>query len=110
MKRFLIGVVEEFDNVIFDSPPVLASADAILLGSLTDGVVLCVQAGSTPREKVARARDELSRSRVHILGVLMNNLKDESRRGTARGSYAPSEKSVLEAADVPSPKAVTAVS
>jgi polysaccharide biosynthesis transport protein len=108
MKRFLIRVVEDFDNIIFDSPPILASADAILLGSLTNGVVLCVQAGRTPRERVARARDELLRSRVHILGVLMNNLKDESRRGKARSSYAPPEKSARVSGEKLTPKPVSA--
>jgi succinoglycan biosynthesis transport protein ExoP len=110
MKRFLSRAAEEFDNVIFDSPPILAFADAILLGDLTDGVIVCIQAGRTPREQVARARDELLRSRVHILGVLMNNAKDESGKGLAYRTYAPPEKSVSRSWAAPAPQGVIAAS
>ena len=54
-----------------------AVADAVILGHLTDGVVLCVEGARTPREHVARVRDMLLRANVRILGVLINNLSDE---------------------------------
>ncbi len=78
MDRLLERAAQSFDFVVIDSPPVQAVADALLLGHLTDGVVLCIKGGVTPRERVVQVRDKLLRSNVVILGVLINNLVDES--------------------------------
>jgi capsular exopolysaccharide synthesis family protein len=95
MKRFLSTIVGAFDHVVFDSPPILAVTDAVLLAHLTDGAILCVRAGATPREKVARARAELLQGRVSILGVVLNGLRDDTRTGTAAPAYRrPEEKTV----------------
>ena len=76
MTSFLEQAAMNFDYVVLDAPPVEPVADALLLGHQTDGVVLCVHGGKTPREHVQRVRDKLLRSNVRILGVLINNLSD----------------------------------
>jgi len=76
-----------FDFVILDVPPVMAVADALILGALTDGVVLCVHGGETPRERVIRARNRLARANVRILGVLINNLKEQPDHYRRRYGY-----------------------
>ncbi len=48
MQRFVEWAAASFDYVIFDTPPVGPIADAFIIGSLTDGVVLTVHGGSTP--------------------------------------------------------------
>lgn len=78
MSSFLEYAKANFDFVILDTPPVSAVADAILLGYQTDGVVLCVKGGETPREHIIRVRDKLIRSNVRILGVLINNLIEDA--------------------------------
>jgi polysaccharide biosynthesis transport protein len=78
MSNFLEFARLNFDYVILDAPPVAAVADALVLGHQTDGVVLCVQGGKTPREHVLRVRDKLLRSNVRILGVLINNLVEDA--------------------------------
>jgi len=109
MKRFVSHAAEAFDHVIFDSPPVLAVTDAVVIGDLTDGAILCVRAGRTPREKVIRARDELLRSPNRVLGVLLNYLQDETRTGTAAPAYARPEEGAKADAN-PAPDAVSAAS
>ena len=78
MKKFLEFVSMNFDYVVIDTPPVSPIADALLLGNLTDGVVLTVKGGKTPREQIIRVRDKLLRSNVKILGVLINNLMESA--------------------------------
>lgn len=80
MERLLGFAQSQFDYVILDSPPLAAVADAILVGSLTDGAVICVRAGKTPREPIQRARDKLLQSNVSVLGVLLNSVP-EAREG-----------------------------
>jgi polysaccharide biosynthesis transport protein len=87
MSSFLESVGVTFDFIILDVPPVMAVADALILGALTDGVVLCVHGGLTPRERVVRARNRLIRANVRILGVLLNNLREQPDRYRQRYGY-----------------------
>jgi ATPases involved in chromosome partitioning len=76
----LTALGSSFDFVVIDSPPVGAVTDAVLLGAQSDGAILCVHAGSTPRELSAGARDKLLWSGVRILGVALTMAEDETSR------------------------------
>jgi Mrp family chromosome partitioning ATPase len=62
----------EFEYVLIDAPPVNLYADAALLGRLTDGVVLVVQANSTHREVAKKAKESLESARLRVLGAVLN--------------------------------------
>ena len=53
---------EQFDIIVLDTPPVLATADAGIVASLTDGVLLVVRAG-TDRPQRRPARPPAARQR-----------------------------------------------
>ncbi len=74
MKTLLHELRSRFAFVIFDSPPVMAVTDSLVLGANADGVVLCVHGGQTPRELVQRAAERLRQSKIPVLGALLNNL------------------------------------
>jgi Mrp family chromosome partitioning ATPase len=76
MRALLEFAGMNHDFVVIDAPPLFPVADALVLGPQTDGVVLCVQWGRTPRDLVARARDLLHRGRVSILGAVLNNVAE----------------------------------
>lgn len=80
MTRFVDVVRKRFDYVILDSPPVLAVSDAILPGSLSDGVVLCFRANQIHREAVRNCRDQLRLSEVKILGAVFNRQRPGGSR------------------------------
>lgn len=87
MKHLIQEIRSKYAFVIFDSPPVLAVTDAIVLAASADGVVLTVHGGQTPREHVQRSADRLRHSNIPVLGALLNNL-DLSQYGyTYRKSY-----------------------
>ena len=77
MKEVIADARRTFDWVVVDAPPVVALPDAPLLGSMVDGVVLVIRAGSTAHALVARAIDSLGRSR--ILGVVLNDARVDVR-------------------------------
>lgn len=58
--------------MLFDSPPVTISDDALVLGSKVDGVVLVVLADKTRREVTKQAVQMLESARARILGVVLN--------------------------------------
>ena len=74
MKHLIAEVRSRFAYVIFDSPPVLAVTDAIVLAAAADGVVLTVHGGKTPRDLVQRSAERLRQANIPVLGALLNNL------------------------------------
>ena len=77
MRSFLEFVAASFDHIIIDTPPVSLIADALMIGSVIDGVVITIRGGKTPREHVTRVRDRMLRANVRILGALINDLEEE---------------------------------
>jgi len=79
------AIIEELegqvDMVLWDSPPLLVVADAIILGTRVDGVLLVNDVGHTRRSDARQGVEEFRRVRANLLGVVLNRL---SRR---RGGY-----------------------
>jgi capsular exopolysaccharide synthesis family protein len=78
MRTLLQFAEMNFDCVLIDSPPLESVADAMLIASQTDGVVLCVEGGSTARDRVIRAAGRLTKSSVPIVGVIINKLREQA--------------------------------
>jgi polysaccharide biosynthesis transport protein len=87
MKHLIEEVRGKFAYVIFDSPPVLAVTDAVVLGANSDGVVLCVHGGHTPRELVQRSAERLRQANIPVLGAILNNLDLHQYGYTYRKNY-----------------------
>ena len=62
-----------FNWAIFDTPPLLFSADANLLATLADGTVLVVKIGSTTFDSVTRAMASLCEN--NVLGIVANGAR-----------------------------------
>jgi capsular exopolysaccharide synthesis family protein len=87
MKHLIHEVRSKFAYVIFDSPPVMAVTDSIVLAASADGVVLCVHGGQTPRDIVQRAAERLRQSNIPVLGAILNNLDLQQYGYTFKKSY-----------------------
>ena len=82
MKRFIQEAKDQFDVILFDSPPVIAVTDAAILSADVDGVVLVVKAHQTHRDAVRRAKTLLENVSANIFGSLLNGVKIEKTYGT----------------------------
>jgi succinoglycan biosynthesis transport protein ExoP len=72
MREAIAEVRRRFKFIVIDSPPVMAATDAVILSALTDGVLLVVRSGETPKEAFTRTRDVLLAVKCRILGVILN--------------------------------------
>jgi polysaccharide biosynthesis transport protein len=63
-----------FQHVVIDSPPVLLVTDATILSSLTQGVLLVVASGSTPRQGLMRTCQILATAGARVAGIAVTNL------------------------------------
>ncbi|MCM3602186.1 CpsD/CapB family tyrosine-protein kinase [Robertmurraya korlensis] len=77
MDEFIEVALNEFDMVIFDSPPVLVVTDAQLLANKCDGTVLVVSSNFTEKENALKAKEQLTASKAKLLGVILNNKKQD---------------------------------
>jgi polysaccharide biosynthesis transport protein len=73
MRVLLQELSKSFDLVILDTPPVLATADAGILASLADGVLLVVRAGQTDRIAAKRAHQQLMNVGARVVGTVLND-------------------------------------
>jgi Mrp family chromosome partitioning ATPase len=72
---------------LIDTPPILTVTDAQILGKLVDGLVLVVQAGTTPREALVQTRELIDLLKLRTLGVVVNSLNLENHGYYGRHYY-----------------------
>ena len=73
VKHTLEGLRKVFNWIILDTPPLLFSADANLLATLTDGTLIVVRIGSTTYDTVIRAMQTLCEN--NVLGIVANGAR-----------------------------------
>lgn len=79
-KALVLELSRRYDLILFDSPPIAAVTDAMILSSVVDGVVLLVKAGKTSKDAVVRARRALSDVQARVVGALLNAVDLGARR------------------------------
>ena len=74
MEQIVDMLKEHYDRVIIDTPPVMAVADACILGRVVDKTIFVVRWDKTPRKVARAAMEQLHRSGVDIAGVVLQQV------------------------------------
>ncbi len=82
MKEFVEYLKLNYDFVIFDTPPLVAVTDALILANQVDGVLLVASAGKTEIDVLDKAREMIYRVGGNVIGVLLNNFDASATYGT----------------------------
>jgi polysaccharide biosynthesis transport protein len=75
-SSILAKVSREFDLVLIDCPPVLGAAEAQEIAGMADGALLVIKASGTSGKAVSAALSSLIRNRAHVLGLVMNQVRN----------------------------------
>jgi capsular exopolysaccharide synthesis family protein len=75
------GLCDSYDTVIIDAPPLLPVADASVLSTIADGVILVVQHGKTTRDAVADAIARLEQVGGRLFGIAVNMIPKRATGG-----------------------------
>lgn len=78
MRHLVERLRSQCDVLIFDSPPVMAAADAAILSTLVDGTLLVIDADGTRRAEALRAQETLAKVGGRLLGAVLNKLGERS--------------------------------
>jgi capsular exopolysaccharide synthesis family protein len=77
-----------FDYVIVDTPPLGAVADALTISTHCDGALLVVRAGETSRKVIQQSINMLKPTKIPLLGIALNRVKNAQRGNKYYGGYA----------------------
>lgn len=71
MDHFIKLAKENFDIIIFDTPPVGLVTDAALISAKLDGVILAIASGKSQTEATLRAKEILEHVNANLLGAVV---------------------------------------
>jgi len=77
LMDFIEETKKEYDMLLFDSSPILSTADAALLGAKVDGVLLVYRVGKVPRGLLKRSTTQLEQVKCNIMGVILNGMRTD---------------------------------
>lgn len=70
MKKVIDELAQEYDYIIYDTPPVLLVTDAATLGKYMDGALLVVSHNKVEKNLVLKAKKNLDSAGVKLLGAV----------------------------------------
>jgi capsular exopolysaccharide synthesis family protein len=77
MAEILESLRATVDFVVIDTPPVLNSVEASIMGSVADVTIYVAQLGVTRTEDLRRGTDLLRTAGAHVVGVAFTNARGE---------------------------------
>jgi len=89
MQTIVAKLKQQYDYVLFDAPPVMAVADARVIGQVTDKTLFVVRWDKTPRKVVLSAITLLRKGGTSIAGIVLQrvDLKRYGRLGYGNSGY-----------------------
>lgn len=87
MKHFLEESAKVYDYIIIDTPPINTVADAQIVSTYVDGVVLVVKSGDTTEDELNEAIDAVRRAGGNLCGTVLNDLNMKSVKYAYKYKY-----------------------
>lgn len=88
MRELVEKMVEQFDFVLLDSPPVQSVTDALPLSTIAEGTVVVVQYGKTTYDMLNSGMKKLTDVNAQIFGFVLNGFKYSKGSSYYYSSYS----------------------
>lgn len=79
MDSFMDYAKQNFDIILFDSPPLLSVVDGQILANRCEGSILVVNSGNTDRQIAIKAKEMILLSKGTLIGVVLNSFKSSHK-------------------------------
>ncbi|MDQ8195943.1 polysaccharide biosynthesis tyrosine autokinase [Coraliomargarita sp. SDUM461004] len=86
MDLLISRLKQEFDVIIFDTPPVGIFHDATMIADYADHCIFVARQNETTRQKTRHSVAQMDRSKAPVLGVIFNGVKNH-RLAAGYGTY-----------------------
>ncbi len=87
MRQLLETMLESYDFVLLDSPPIQSVTDSLTLSRLVDGTVLVVRSGKTTYDTLDNGMKKMREVNAHLLGFVLNGFNKSSGSAGYYGYY-----------------------
>ncbi|SHJ73013.1 capsular exopolysaccharide family [Dethiosulfatibacter aminovorans DSM 17477] len=74
MKNTVEKLKENYDYILFDTPPVIPVTDAVVMSSYVEGAIMIIEHGKVDIDLGRRAKDALVSGGTNLLGVVLNRI------------------------------------
>jgi tyrosine-protein kinase Etk/Wzc len=71
----LVSMSQSYDFVIIDSPPVLALADAMIIGQMSGTTLLVVRDNENTLREIVQSIKRLRQANVNLVGAVYNGIR-----------------------------------
>lgn len=96
MGELVKKLEQNFDFIIYDTPPVIAVTDPILLSKRVGNVVMVVRFGKTNRHLVSDSLNRLHNVNSQVTGLVLNGMQKAKGYGYYKYDYAYYQTSYYE--------------
>lgn len=79
MRNLIDQLKEQFDILLFDTPPLLAVTDGQIISNLCQGSILVIASGKTEKDKALKSKELLTNANSSLLGVVINKKKKSKK-------------------------------
>lgn len=84
MKNFVEECSRRYEYVIIDTPPINTVADAQIISTFVDGVILVAKSGSTSTDELNAAIESVKRAGGNLCGVVLNSINMKTLKRSFR--------------------------
>ncbi|MDA3813605.1 MAG: polysaccharide biosynthesis tyrosine autokinase [Candidatus Cloacimonetes bacterium] len=75
MDEAIESLKEKYDYILFDSPPVIAVTDSMVMANKVDLLILAIRVNQADKNVVKRTKELLENIKVDIAGVVINGIQ-----------------------------------
>ena len=87
LKEYLEIFKEVYDYIIIDAPPLAPVIDAAVIAQSVDAAIMVVANSKTKKKQIIKAKEQLEKSGVKILGVVLNE-NDKRFSSVQKSNYS----------------------
>ena len=77
LANLITQLLQQFDHVVIDGPPVLGLADVPLISRAVEGIIFAVEAGGSKLKDIQGAIQRIQSANARIFGVIVTKLDTE---------------------------------
>lgn len=78
LEDILQSLMNKYDRIVVDLPPILAAADALIVSKYIDGLVVTIRAGKTQKPSLRVAYENIVTSSSKLLGTVINGISEKN--------------------------------
>lgn len=90
MEKIISSLIDKFDIIIFDAPPCLIVADALIISRLVDFNIIVTAQNITRKEDLIKAKESIEKVGGKVAGIVLNKVQISQK--TYENSYYYGER------------------